>query len=118
MKKPIGGATLEILQGDITALTVDAIVNAANGYLKHGGGVAAVISRKGGPAIQRESDALITKRGPLKTGDAVITSGGKLAAKFVIHTVGPAWSQHDASEADRLLRQAVRSSLTLAEEKG
>ncbi|MGD0058078.1 MAG: macro domain-containing protein [Verrucomicrobiia bacterium] len=117
MKKMIRGATLEIVQGDITALAVDAIVNAANGYLKHGGGVAAAISRKGGPTIQQESDALISTRGPLKTGEAVITGGGKLAAKFVIHAVGPVWSRHDPSEADRLLCEAVRSSLTLAEEK-
>ena len=89
MKMTIRDAVLEIAQGDITALAVDAIVNAANEYLKHGGGVAAAISRKGGPTIQRESDALISMRGPLKTGEAVITGGGKLAAKFVIHTVGP-----------------------------
>ncbi len=117
MKKAIGGATLEIVQGDITALAVDAIVNAANGYLKHGGGVAAAISRKGGPTIQQESDTLISARGPLKTGEAVITGGGKLAAKFVIHAVGPVWSRHGPTEADRLLCEAVRSSLTLAEEK-
>ena len=118
MKKTIGGATLEIAQGDITALTVDAIVNAANEHLAHGGGVAGAISRKGGPTIQQESDALISARGPLKTGDAVITSGGKLAAKFVIHTVGPVWSRHDPAESDRLLCKAVKSSLALAEEKG
>jgi O-acetyl-ADP-ribose deacetylase (regulator of RNase III) len=111
-------AVLEIVQGDITALAVDAIVNAANGYLKHGGGVAAAIARKGGPTIQRESDVLISMRGPLKTAEAVITGGGKLAATFVIHTVGPVWSRHDPTKADRLLCQAVRSSLTLAEEKG
>ncbi len=118
MKMTIRDAVLEIAQGDITALAVDAIVNAANEYLKHGGGVAAAISRKGGPTIQRESDALISMRGPLKTGEAVITGGGKLAAKFVIHTVGPVWSRQDPTEADRLLCQAVRSSLTLAKEKG
>ncbi len=118
MEKIIGRTTLEIVQGDITALAVDVIVNAANEYLKHGGGVAAAISRKGGPTIQQESDALISARGPLKTGDAVITSGGRLAAKFVIHTVGPVWSRHEPAEADRLLRKAVKSSLALAEDKG
>ena len=117
MKKTIGGATLEIVQGDITALAVDAIVNAANQYLAHGGGVAAAISRKGGPTVQQESNALIAKRGPLDTGDAVVTSAGKLPAKFVIHTVGPVWSQHDPTEANRLLCKAVKSSLTLADEK-
>ena len=118
MKKTIGKATLEIVQGDITALPVDAIVNAANEYLKHGGGVAAAISRKGGPTIQQESDALIEKLGPLSTGEAVITGGGKLPARFVIHTVGPVWSEHSPAEADDLLRKAVRNSLALAEEKG
>jgi O-acetyl-ADP-ribose deacetylase (regulator of RNase III) len=97
---------------------VDAIVNAANGYLKHGGGVAAAISRKGGPTVQEESDTLVAKHGPVKTGDAVVTSGGNLPARFVIHTVGPVWNQHTPTEADELLCKAVRSSLALAEEKG
>ena len=118
MKKLIGHGTLEIVQGDITALAVDAIVNAANGYLKHGGGVAAAISRKGGPSIQHESDAIIRKRGPLGTGDAAITGGGNLPARFVIHAVGPIWSEHQPAEADRLLRKAVQSCLALAEENG
>ena len=117
MKTTIGGATLEITQGDITALAVEAIVNAANQYLAHGGGVAAAISRKGGPTIQQESNALIAARGPLKTGEAAITSGGRLPAKYVIHTVGPVWSQHDPAEADHLLCKAVKSSLMVAEEK-
>jgi putative ATPase len=118
MKKAIGKAALEIVQGDITALQVDAIVNAANKYLAHGGGVAAVISRRGGPIIQRESDAIIKKRGPLATGEAVITGGGKLPAEFVIHTVGPVWSEHSPAEADDLLRKAARNSLALAEGSG
>lgn len=117
MKKFVGKTTLEIVQGDITALAVDAIVNAANVYLKHGGGVAAAISRKGGATIQEESDTLITKHGPLATGNAVITGGGKLPAKFVIHTVGPIWNEHTPTQADQLLCKAVRSSLVLAEEK-
>lgn len=118
MKKTIGKAVLEIAQGDITALAVDAIVNAANKYLAHGGGVALAILRKGGPTIQTESSSIIATRGPLQTGEAVVTGGGKLAAKFVVHTVGPVWSEHTPGEADRLLCQAVRSSLTLAGEKG
>jgi len=118
MKKTIRDATLEIVQGDITVLNVEAIVNAANKYLAHGGGVALAIVRKGGLAIQTESAALIARRGPLTTGEAVVTGGGKLPAKFVIHTVGPVWSEHDPLEADRLLCRAVTSSLTLAEEQG
>ena len=117
MKKQVHQSTLELTQGDITALNVDAIVNAANEYLKHGGGVAAAISRKGGPAIQQESDALIEKLGPLSTGEAVITSGGKLTARFVIHAVGPVWSEHTPKEADELLRRAIRNSLVVADEK-
>ena len=117
MKKIIQNATLEIVQADITALAVDAIVNAANKFLAHGGGVALAIVRKGGLPIQAESTALVAKHGPLQTGEAVITSGGKLPARFVIHTIGPVWSEHKPAEADRLLCQAVRSSLTLADEK-
>ena len=107
---------MELTQGDITALKVDAIVNAANEYLKHGGGVAAAILRKGGPVIQQESDAMIEKLGPLSTGEAAITSGGKLPAKFVIHAVGPVWSEHTPVEAGDLLCRAVRNSLAVAEE--
>jgi O-acetyl-ADP-ribose deacetylase (regulator of RNase III) len=117
MRKSVGKATLEIVQGDITALAVEAIVNAANKFLAHGGGVALAIVRKGGAKIQAESTALAVKYGPLATGEAVITGGGKLPAKVVIHTVGPVWSEHSPAECDRLLRKAVRSSLALADEK-
>ena len=118
VKKDIGEATLELAQDDITALKVDAIVNAANKYLAHGGGVALAIVRKGGMSIQAESTTLIAKRGPLQTGEAVITSGGKLPAKFVIHTAGPIWGDQDEVESDKLLRQAVRSCLALADKQG
>jgi O-acetyl-ADP-ribose deacetylase (regulator of RNase III) len=117
MNKTIGETTIEIVQGDITALEVDAIVNAANRHLAHGGGIALAIVRKGGMSIQAESTALIAKRGPLKTGAAAITSGGKLPAKFVIHTVGPIWGDQTEDESDSLLRKAVRSCLALADEK-
>lgn len=117
MKKSIGRSTLELVPGDITALPVDAIVNAANVHLQHGGGVAWAIVRKGGRVIQEESDAIIARRGPLETGEAVITSGGKLPAKFVIHTAGPIWGDQSVEDSDRLLRQAIRNSLVLADEK-
>lgn len=117
MKKAFGKATLELAQGDITTLAVDAIVNAANKYLAHGGGVALAIVRKGGLAIQVESAALIAKRGPLATGDAVITGGGKLPTKFVIHTVGPIWGEQSEEESEALLRKAVQSCLVLANKK-
>jgi O-acetyl-ADP-ribose deacetylase (regulator of RNase III) len=111
----IGRATLELQRGDITALAVDAIVNAANVHLQHGGGVAGAIVRKGGAVIQEESDRIIAARGrPLETGEAVITTGGKLPAKFVIHTAGPVWGDGDE---DAKLRRACLSSLKLADEK-
>ena len=116
MKKPVGSVTLEITQGDITSLKADAIVNAANKFLAHGGGVALAIVRKGGPQIQTESTALVAKRGPLATGEAAITSGGRLPAKFVIHTVGPIWGDQREQESDAFLRQSVRSCLKLADE--
>lgn len=113
--KHIGRATLELQRGDITALAVDAIVNAANVHLQHGGGVAWAIVRKGGAIIQEESDRIIAARGrPLETGEAVITNGGKLPAKFVIHTAGPVWGDGDE---DTKLRRACLSSLQLADEK-
>ena len=118
MRKSIGPATLEIVQGDITELAVDAIVNAANVQLQHGAGVAGSIVRKGGYIIQDESDAIIDRLGrSLEIGEAVITSGGKLPAKHVIHVAGPMWGRQPDAESDQLLRRAVRNSLTLASKK-
>lgn len=112
--KEIGQGMLELQRGDITALAVDAIVNAANVHLQHGGGVAGAIVRKGGAIIQEESDRIIASRGrPLDTGEAVITSGGRLPAKFVIHTAGPVWGDGDE---DAKLRRACLSALSLADE--
>jgi len=119
MQKTVGTATLEIARGDLTTLKVDAIVNAANVHLQHGGGVAAAIVRRGGRAIQEESDALIARRGsPLATGDAVMTGGGQLPARFVIHAAGPIWGEDRPADSDRLLRRAVCNSLALADERG
>ena len=109
---------IEVWQGDITTLAVDAIVNAANGHLTHGGGVAGAIVRRGGQVIQDESDAIINERGPLATGEAVITSAGELPAQFVIHAVGPVWSGTDPEGEDRLLESAIRSALDLAAAHG
>lgn len=111
MKKKIGSAEIELVQGDITTLDVDAIVNAANKQLQHGGGVALAIVRRGGKVIQEESDKLA----PIETGQAVITTGGKLPAKWVIHTVGPIWGEGDE---ENKLRKAIRTSLKLADEHG
>ncbi len=106
-----GGQRLEIAQGDITLETVDAIVNAANARLQHGGGVAWAIAQRGGEAIQRESDAWVRQHGPLSHEKPAYTSGGRLACKFVIHAVGPIWGEGDE---ERKLAAALRGSLELA----
>jgi len=103
------GKMIKLIQGDITVEPVDAIVNAANSYLKHGGGVAAAIARRGGPVIQTESD----KIGFVPVGEAAMTSGGNLPAKQVIHAVGPRWGEGDE---DNKLKNAVRNSLKLSAE--
>jgi O-acetyl-ADP-ribose deacetylase (regulator of RNase III) len=105
---------LRLVKGDITERDVDVIVNAANSYLKHGGGVAAAIVRKGGAIIQEESDRIVAG-GFVPVGSAVITTAGKLPCKAVIHTVGPRMGEGD--EDNKLLR-AVQSTLALAAEKG
>jgi O-acetyl-ADP-ribose deacetylase (regulator of RNase III) len=106
---------LRLVEGDITERNVDVIVNAANSYLKHGGGFAAAIVRKGGAVIQDESDMIITAGGLVPVGSAVITTAGRLPCKAVIHTVGPRMGE---GNEDYKLRKAVRSSLLLASEKG
>ncbi len=113
-EKNVNGVLIKVIEGDITKEKVDAIVNAANKYLSHGGGVAGAIVRAGGYEIQKESNEIVQKRGPLATGDAVITGAGNLPAKFVIHTVGPVWGEGDEGEK---LRKAVLSVLKLATEK-
>jgi O-acetyl-ADP-ribose deacetylase len=106
------GQTIQIAQGDITAETTDAIVNAANEYLQHGAGVAGAIARKGGPAIQKESEAWVRKNGTVSHSQPAWTSGGNLAAKYVIHAVGPVWG--DGNE-DAKLAAAINGSLEVAE---
>jgi O-acetyl-ADP-ribose deacetylase (regulator of RNase III) len=106
----INGKVLRLVQGDITDRDVDAIVNAANSHLQHGGGVAGAIVIKGGQVIQKESD----KIGFTPVGTAVVTGAGKLSARFVIHAVGPRMGEGDE---DNKLKNAVMSSLMLASEK-
>jgi O-acetyl-ADP-ribose deacetylase (regulator of RNase III) len=115
MEVRIGEAILHLVKGDITDLSVDAIVNAANRELKLGGGVAGAIRRKGGPHIQEECDIIIAERGHIPTGGAVITSGGNLKAKHVIHAVGPISGEGDE---DKKLRNATLNSLKLADQYG
>lgn len=112
----INRTTLELVQGDISALETDGIVNAANERLAHGGGVAGVISRRGGPTIQRESDAWVRRHGPVTTGSAAITSGGDLKARHVIHAVGPVYDGTPRSA--ELLASAVRAALQMADDHG
>ena len=108
------GQSLQVVQGDITIEEVDAIVNAANKYLAHGGGVAWAISQKGGAAIQEESDEWIRKHGQVSHAQPAWTSGGRLPAKFVIHAVGPVWG--DTFDDDKNLSDAVTGSLQVADE--
>jgi len=107
------GQTIQIVQGDITTEAVDAIVNAANEHLMHGGGVAWAIAKKGGPAIQEESNAWIREHGPVSHSHPAWTSGGNLPAKFVIHAVGPVWGSGDD---DKKLSDAVTGTLRVADE--
>ncbi len=108
-------ARLSIIQGDITKQATDAIVNAANPGLMGGGGVDGAIHRGGGPVILEECKQIVAKQGRLPTGKAVITTGGNLRAKHVIHTVGPIWQGGGRNEA-ALLESAYRESLKLAAE--
>lgn len=114
------GQTIQIVQGDITIEEVDAIVNAANEHLQHGGGVAWAISKKGGDSVQQESDAWIRQHGPVSHTHPAWTSGGLLPAKYIIHAVGPIWgSLHDAGTGgndDQKLSDAVTGSLRVADE--
>jgi O-acetyl-ADP-ribose deacetylase (regulator of RNase III) len=106
------------MHGDITKLTgIDAIVNAANSSLLGGGGVDGAIHRAGGPKILDECRAIVARQGGCRVGEAVITSGGALAARFVIHTVGPVWDGGNKGEAEQLA-SCYRASLKLAVEHG
>lgn len=109
----MSGARLEVIVGDITRLEVDAVVNAANDRLTPGGGVSGAIHRAAGPGLARECAAI----GHCPTGEARITGGHGLAAKHVIHTVGPIW--HGGGEGEpELLAGCYRSTLEIAEEQG
>ncbi len=103
------------MRGNLLDEPVDAIVNAANGHLAHGGGVAGVISRAAGPDLQAESDRLVREHGPFPTGSAVITTPGRLPFKGVIHAVGP--RQGEGDEEAKLFR-ALASAFTCARERG
>jgi O-acetyl-ADP-ribose deacetylase (regulator of RNase III) len=112
----INQTRLSLIQGDITRQVTDAIVNAANASLMGGGGVDGAIHHAGGPAILEECKQIVAQQGRLPTGKAVITTGGNLKAKYVIHTVGPIWHGGNRGEP-ALLASAYRESLKLAAER-
>lgn len=111
MKIRVLDATIEIIQGDITDMDVDVIVNPANNHLWMGGGVAGALKSKGGEEIEKEA----VKQGPVKVGSIVITSGGKLKAKHIIHAAAMG---QDLRASEKSIRTATRNSLQFAEEKG
>ena len=104
-----------MVRGNLLEEPVEAIVNAANGHLAHGGGVAGIISRAAGPELQAESDRLVKAKGPFAAGAAVITGAGKLPFKGVIHAVGP--RQGEGNEEEKLV-QALWSAFSRAQERG
>ncbi|CAL8384840.1 unnamed protein product [Arctogadus glacialis] len=110
-----GGVNVLVCRGDITKVNADALVNAANGYLDHGGGVAAALSHAGGPEVQRESHALVKKHGKYATGATVMTTGGHLQCKKLIHIVGPVQGEAYGRERE-LLTRSVGSVLKLADD--
>ena len=115
MQITVNQSVLSLVQGDITQQDTDAIVNAANSSLLGGGGVDGAIHRAGGPQILAECKQIVARQGPLPPGKAVITGGGNLRAKHVIHTVGPIWHGGGNNEA-QLLAGAYQESLRLAEQ--
>lgn len=116
-KITVGTKTIVFVQGDITKEHTDAIVNAANSSLMGGGGVDGAIHRAGGPAILEECKQLVSRRGRLPAGQAVITTGGNLPARHVIHTVGPVWHGGTANES-ATLKDCYLNSVKLADDNG
>ena len=117
MEKTVSGKVIELVLGDITRQAVDAIVNAANSTLLGGGGVDGAIHRAGGPAIHEECLAIRAERGECPAGDAVLTGGGNLPARYVIHAVGPVWRGGDRGEPE-LLASCYRNAMRIAAEHG
>lgn len=115
-RREVNGAVIVALEGDLTAQRVDAIANAANERLAHGGGVAAALVRAGGPEVQRESNAWVAEHGPVQPGTAAVTTAGAMAARWIVHVVGPRWRQGQDNEG--LLRQAVRAALDAGRDLG
>jgi len=111
----INNHAIEIVQGDITKENTEAVVNAANSSLQHGGGVALAISSAAGKELRKACEQYISKHGQVPTGNAMITTGGNLKARYVIHTVGPIWR---SGNEDERLKDAIISCLELCEKHG
>lgn len=112
----VDGATLRVVAGDLTAQEVDAVVNAANEQLAHGGGVAKALATAGGPEVQQESDAWVAEHGPLDHGRSAVTTAGRMPATHLIHVVGPRY--RDDQHNQRLLRETVTAALDAARDVG
>ena len=105
------GQQLQIVHGDLTQEEVDAIINAANRHLQHGGGVTGAIARTGGAQIQRESDEWVRRHGPISHSKPAFTGEGNLPCRYVIHACGPVWGEGDE---DQKLAETIQSALILA----
>lgn len=109
------GVAFHVVRGNLLEEPVDAIVNAANGHLAHGGGVAGVLSRAAGPALQEESDRIVRERGTVPTGGAVVTGAGRLPFKGIVHAIGPRQGEGDEG---KLLEQALTAAFEQADAAG
>jgi putative ATPase len=117
MERRLGSTRVVAMTGDLTAQQVDAIVNAANTELQHGGGVAGALSRAAGPTLQSESDDWVREHGPLTDGTAAVTAAGDLSAQVVVHVAGPVY-RADRDDNESRLRAAVVAALGATAERG
>jgi O-acetyl-ADP-ribose deacetylase (regulator of RNase III) len=116
MEITVGGTRIRAERGDLTTLEVDAVVNAANQHLMHGGGLAGALVRAGGDVIQQESDRWVDDHGPLSPGTAAVTGSGRLPCRAVIHVAGPVY--RDGQDNEGLLRSTVQAALDAAVDHG
>jgi O-acetyl-ADP-ribose deacetylase len=115
--REVDGTTIRTFTGDLTEERVDAIVNAANVHLEHGGGVAGAISRAAGPVVQRESDAWVAEHGPLRDDTAAVTGAGALPCRLIVHVAGPVYDA-GRDDNDARLRAVVTAALDAGREQG
>ncbi|MDG6928363.1 MAG: macro domain-containing protein [Nitrososphaerota archaeon] len=112
MELAVNGVKIIVINGDITEARADSIVNAANRFLQHGGGVALALVRRGGRIVQQESDDFVERHGPLKRGEVAVTTAGNLSAKRIIHTVGPVYGEGKLDELVDAYASAIAASDT------